>query len=209
VNAAGLFTGIDLAGISFGEAAVTSFIGDLKTRLGEEGFKEGEGPNVPDPPPDDPEDSPEAIAAAKEAERQLFEDALYERLREARSSFARTFRIGEREDRKEAIKIAAARQYAKGGVVDFEGMAMLHGSKSAPEAVLSPTQTEMFIGLRNALEKMDFGSNGGGSVNIENISISTASLNNNQDFNRAGETLADAFRTAIQRKGITVNTNKT
>lgn len=99
--------------------------------------------------------------------------------------------------------------FAKGGMVDFEGLAMLHGSKSAPEAVLNPMQTEMFLGLRDALEKVSFNSNGASaSVNIENISISTASLNNNQDFKRAGESLADAFKNAIQRKGITVNTNK-
>ena len=98
--------------------------------------------------------------------------------------------------------------FAKGGMADFEGLAMLHGSRSAPEAVLNPSQTQMFIGLRDALEKMNFSANNGGSVNIENISISTASLNNNQDFNRAGETLAEAFRNAIQRKGVTINTNK-
>jgi hypothetical protein len=98
--------------------------------------------------------------------------------------------------------------YRKGGMVDHEGLAMLHGSKSSPEAVLSPSQTEMFIGLRNALEQINFDANGGGSINIEKIAISTASMNNNQDFKRAGETLAESFRNAIQRKGITLNTNK-
>ena len=93
-------------------------------------------------------------------------------------------------------------------MADFEGLAMLHGSRSAPEAVLSASQTQMFMGLRDALEKVAIDSNSNGGVNIENISISTASLNNNQDFKRAGESLADAFKNAIQRKGITVNTNK-
>ncbi len=103
----------------------------------------------------------------------------------------------------------AAPQNAKGGMVDYTGLSMLHGSPTNPEAVLSPSQTEMFLGLRNALEKISVNPNGtSGSVNIENISISTASLNNNQDFNRAGESLAESFRTAIQRKGITINTNK-
>jgi hypothetical protein len=94
-------------------------------------------------------------------------------------------------------------------MVESTGPAILHGSKRNPEAVLNPMQTEMFMGLRNALEKISVNPNGtSGSVNIENISISTASLNNNQDFNRAGESLAESFRTAIQRKGITINTNK-
>jgi hypothetical protein len=93
-------------------------------------------------------------------------------------------------------------------MVDYTGMAMLHGSKSSPEAVLSPMQTQMFMGLRDALDKVVMNSNGSGSINIENISISTGSMNNSQDFNRAGETLAESFRNAIQRKGITLNTNK-
>jgi hypothetical protein len=88
---------------------------------------------------------------------------------------------------------------------------MLHGTDNRPEAVLSATQTEMFIGLRNALEKSTMNAdsrNNTGGVNIENISISTASLNNNQDFKRAGESLAESFKHAIQRKGITINTNR-
>jgi hypothetical protein len=97
---------------------------------------------------------------------------------------------------------------SKGGMVDYNGIAMLHGSRTQPEAVLSPSQTEMFVGLRDALQGMDIDSMGGGSINVENISISTASLNNNQDFKRAGETLASALKSAIQRQGITVNTNK-
>jgi hypothetical protein len=46
------------------------------------------------------------------------------------------------------------------------------------------------------------------TVNIENIEIKTDSLNNNQDFNRAGETLANAFNNAIQRRGLMINTKK-
>jgi hypothetical protein len=94
-------------------------------------------------------------------------------------------------------------------MVDYTGMAMLHGSKSSPEAVLNPMQTEMFMGLRDALEQVILNSDSNGNgINIENISISTESMNSNQDFKRAGETLAESFRNAIQRKGITLNTNK-
>jgi hypothetical protein len=97
----------------------------------------------------------------------------------------------------------------KGGMVNKTAPYMLHGTDNRPEAVLNQAQTEMFVGLRNALEKSVADRNPGMSaINIENISISTASMNNNQDFNRAGETLAESFRNAIQRKGITVNTNK-
>jgi len=96
----------------------------------------------------------------------------------------------------------------KGGMVDYTGLAMLHGNSSSPEAVLNPMQTEMFIGLRDALEKITVDSNSTGNINIEKIAISTESMNTNQDFKRAGENLADAFNSAIQRRGITINTNK-
>jgi len=98
--------------------------------------------------------------------------------------------------------------FAKGGLVDYTGIAQLHGSNSSPEAVLNPMQTEMFMGLRDALEKVSVDSNSTGNVNIEKIAISTESMNSNQDFKRAGESLAEAFKGAIQRKGITINTNK-
>jgi hypothetical protein len=88
---------------------------------------------------------------------------------------------------------------------------MLHGTNNRPEAVLSATQTEMFVGLRNALEGSVANARSGsdmGAINIESISISTGSLNNSQDFNKAGKVLAEAFRASIQRKGVTINTNK-
>jgi hypothetical protein len=98
--------------------------------------------------------------------------------------------------------------YSKGGLVDFTGAAMLHGSSTSPEAVLNPQQTQMFMGLRDALQGLSFDGAANSTVNIENIEIKTDSLNNNQDFNRAGETLANAFNNAIQRRGLMINTKK-
>ena len=99
--------------------------------------------------------------------------------------------------------------FSKGGMANFTGPAMLHGSKTNPEAVLNPEQTKMFLGLRNALENFSINSNTtNSSISIDNISISTGSLNTNQDFASAGETLAKAFRQAVQRKGITLNTKR-
>jgi hypothetical protein len=98
--------------------------------------------------------------------------------------------------------------YSKGGMVDETGVAMLHGSSTSPEAVLNPQQTQMFIGLRDALQGLAFESGNGSRVNIENIEIKTDSLNSNQDFVKAGETLANAFNSAIQRRGLIVNTKK-
>jgi hypothetical protein len=100
------------------------------------------------------------------------------------------------------------KKFAKGGMVDYTGIAQVHGSSASPEAFLNPQQTQMFIGLRDALQGLSFENGNGSTVNIENIEIKTDSLNNNQDFNRAGETLANAFNNAIQRRGLMINTKK-
>ncbi len=100
--------------------------------------------------------------------------------------------------------------FKKGGLVDFTGAAMLHGSKSSPEMVLNAQQTEMFFGLRDALSKISLDVSGGSSssVTIENITIKTDHLNNNQDFDRAGKALAEAFGVAIGKRGLSVNTKR-
>lgn len=50
-------------------------------------------------------------------------------------------------------------RYAEGGMVSFTGPAWLDGTKTKPEAVLNAKQTELFISLRDMLEK--FGQTGG------------------------------------------------
>jgi hypothetical protein len=93
-------------------------------------------------------------------------------------------------------------------MVDFTGPAMVHGSRTSPEAVLNPEQTQMFMGLRDTLSNLSLDGSSGSSINIEAITIKTESMNNNQDFNRAGEVLAEAFQSAINRRGVTVNTKR-
>lgn len=56
----------------------------------------------------------------------------------------------------------SATRYASGGFADFTGPAWLDGSKSKPEAVLSAKQTELFISLRDMLERIN---QGGGFMN--------------------------------------------
>ena len=94
-------------------------------------------------------------------------------------------------------------KYAKGGFVDYTGIAMLHGSKTDPEAVLSSDQTKMFIGLRDTLENV--GSDGIGSVAIGSITISPQELNNNQDWKAAGQVLAKELQAGLRKTGINVN----
>ena len=97
--------------------------------------------------------------------------------------------------------------YKKGGLVDYTGLAMVHGSNSSPEAFLNANQTEMFANLARTLGNISSGDISE-SINIENITIQTASLNNNQDFGQAGKALAQEFQKAINRRGITLNTKR-
>ena len=96
-------------------------------------------------------------------------------------------------------------EYAKGGLVDFTGLAQLHGSSSKPEMVLDAAQTQMFIGLRNALSKLSIDGGSSESIKIEKIEIKTDKLNTNQDFDAAGKVLASAFNKAIKNRGISTN----
>jgi hypothetical protein len=100
-------------------------------------------------------------------------------------------------------------EFKQGGIVDFTGPAMVHGTKSKPEAFLNAEQTEMFGNLRDSLSKISFEpSNISETVSIGNITISTQSMNNNQDFKKAGQSLAEAFNAAINRRGVSVNTKR-
>ena len=111
--------------------------------------------------------------------------------------------------RQELLEKYGIESFSKGGKVDYTGLAMLHGSKSKPEAVLSPQQTEMFIGFRDALMKLgDLGSGSSNSFNIENITIKTDELNNKQDFNQAGQELAKSFASAMSKRGIQLNAKR-
>lgn len=97
--------------------------------------------------------------------------------------------------------------YRQGGMVDYTGLAMLHGSPGRPEAVLSADQTVAFKKLAEGLNNnKNFSSSDG--VTIGNITIQTNSMNNNQDFKAAGRALAREFEAAINRRGIGVNTKR-
>ena len=98
--------------------------------------------------------------------------------------------------------------YSKGGIVDYTGLAMVHGSSSKPEAFLNASQTEMFAALTNALAKISISGGNSENISIENITIQTTQLNNKQDFDTAGKVLADAFSKAIGRRGLSVNAKR-
>ena len=98
--------------------------------------------------------------------------------------------------------------YRKGGLVDYTGPALVHGTSSSPEAFLNADQTALFANLRDVLASMKVGSGASSSITIENITIQTTQLNNNQDFKSAGNALAEAFNSAINRRGLNLNTKR-
>lgn len=100
------------------------------------------------------------------------------------------------------------RGFSKGGLVDYTGIAQVHGSARDPEMVLSADQTQMFFKLRDALASFNLDGGSNGNISIENITIQTNELNNNQDFANAGKVLATEFKKAISRRGISINAKK-
>ena len=105
-------------------------------------------------------------------------------------------------------RLTQAAGYKKGGLVDYTGPAMVHGSKTQPEAFLNAKQTELFANLRDMLQKVSVDSNSSSGFVIENITIQTQELNNNQDFKKAGRTLADEFASAIRSRGLNLNVKR-
>ena len=107
--------------------------------------------------------------------------------------------------------------YANGGLVDYTGPAMVHGSPSAPEAFLSAQDTKnmqlLFAALNETLTKSTTinasgEANNTNSIVVENINITTRELNNNQDFKTAGQIFAEEFGKAIKQRGLNINVRK-
>lgn len=107
--------------------------------------------------------------------------------------------------------------FANGGLVDYTGPAIVHGSPNAPEAFLSAQDTKnmqlLFAALNDVVAKStainvsgeDSGLN---NIAIENINITTQQLNNDQDFRTAGQIFAEEFGKAIRQRGLNVNVKK-
>lgn len=59
----------------------------------------------------------------------------------------------------------AIRAYSSGGIVDYTGLAMLHGSPGAPEMVLNPSDTARFLQMISAMHSIyDFGDSSSRSI---------------------------------------------
>ena len=111
-----------------------------------------------------------------------------------------------------------AKPFSTGGLVDYTGPAIVHGSPSSPEAFLSAQDTKnmqlLFAALNDIMTKSatvngnaDIGG-GANNITVENINISTNELNNNQDFRTAGQIFAEEFGKAIKQRGLNINVKK-
>ena len=103
--------------------------------------------------------------------------------------------------------------YSTGGQVTHTGLAMVHGTITRPEAFLSADDNIMITNLLNILKSNLNGNRNldvedSNKILIENITIQTNQLNNNQDFRKAGNSLAEEFAKAIQKRGIPTNVKK-
>lgn len=109
-------------------------------------------------------------------------------------------------------------EYKNGGLVDFTGPAWVDGTPSKPEAFLNASDT---LAIRTLLDALAIHMNAAqwektetseetapATINISEINIHTDELNNEQDFEQAGNALAREFAKIIQERGLNVNVRK-
>jgi hypothetical protein len=101
--------------------------------------------------------------------------------------------------------------YSKGGLVDYTGIAQVHGSPTRPEAFLSANDTsmmrkfldmaKMFIGVPGmpSIKSSDYAGSEGG-VTIEQILIEVDRLDNDTDLERLANKVGEKFARAITTK---------
>lgn len=103
--------------------------------------------------------------------------------------------------------------YATGGIVDYTGLAMVHGSSNKPEAFLNANQTAMFTNLAKNLEHYYSNSRVGGNelskqeaVNIDAINVNVNGVLNADNVQQTANDLATAIKDSLRRTGLSLNT---
>lgn len=104
-------------------------------------------------------------------------------------------------------------------MVDYSGLAMVHGSKRDPEAFLSATDTKM---MRSFLDSVrfstpsgrmanvpQFGAGSGDSFVIEQITISVEKIDDQRDLDKLANQVGEHFAKAItSKRGISIGNLK-
>ena len=112
-------------------------------------------------------------------------------------------------------KYDSSKAYSTGGLVDYTGLAMVHGSYAKPEAFLNAEQTAMFASLASGLQtyysRLGYNNNAEiqtSGVTIENFTVAVDATLTNDNVAQTGESLADALLDGLRRTGISVNMKK-
>jgi hypothetical protein len=83
------------------------------------------------------------------------------------------------------LKPDGTKAYKKGGIVDYTGLAEVHGSETEPEAFLNSKQTELFSGLIKQLPNFNLntiGQSSTGKTEIYDIKINEVKTNDASAF---------------------------
>ena len=120
---------------------------------------------------------------------------------------------GETLEKKRRAAIDTIKAYNHGGLVDYTGLAMVHGSRNKPESFLSAIDTRNMRDLLNALNLIRISPMGG--VNTDalkgaaaagygdiNITINQAELKDDADFEDVAKRISKAFAKQLSKKGI-------
>jgi hypothetical protein len=103
--------------------------------------------------------------------------------------------------------------YASGGYVDYTGIAMVHGSPSAPEAFLSAEDTALVRSMLDAWQfaatnpKMSnlngiFGKAQSNSIGDVHITITEASFADDADYEEVAKRVGEAFTKELSKQGF-------
>lgn len=103
---------------------------------------------------------------------------------------------------------SSTRYYASGGMVDYTGPAWVDGTKTKPEAFLSPYQTEQIAALAGALDKNAVNSASTNSnVTFGSINFNVASMSSAADGKKALEMFVQGANDLMAKKGIGTKLN--
>lgn len=107
--------------------------------------------------------------------------------------------------------------FASGGLVDYTGLAAVHGSSLRPESFLDADDTALLSEVLNILNAhLDGVSNttsyvteeNSSSITIENVNITTTQLNNKQDFKESARAFASELLRQTNARGVNINVKK-
>ena len=105
--------------------------------------------------------------------------------------------------------------YSSGGLIDYTGPALVHGTKQKPEVVLNPHQTGIFQNFVALLDQ-NFGKNIQGNmvrpnsfsgasesvtVIVENITVESGVISRDYDARRAGDLVKEQILDIAKYKG--------